>query len=125
MTMTFKSRWYIALTIAVLVLAGAGRPAMPAEKFVTGFYDLPLMAGMTEIPDTDVAFDTTAGRIVIAFARTAAAPDRIKEFYGTALSQLGWKERSSGVFGREGEVLSFDYLADGPDTIVRFSLLPE
>jgi hypothetical protein len=125
MRKAFNTRGYIVAAVFALAIAGAGQGAMAAGKFVTGFSDLPLMTGMTEIPDTDVAFDTTTGRIVIAFARTQAAPDQIRSFYQAALAQLGWQERSPGVHAREGEVLSFDYLADGPDTIVRFSLLPE
>ena len=96
-----------------------------ADGFVTGFVDLPLMSDMTESPDTTVSFDTTAGRIVIAFARTASKPGAIMAFYGTTLAQLGWGKRSEDAFAREGEVLTLDFLPDGPDTVVRFSLLPE
>ena len=125
MMKVFLIRCFLALAVIALVVPSAGRDGMATGKFVTGFDDLPLMPGMTEIPDTDVSFDTTAGRIVIAFARSPVGPERIKAFYGTALLQLGWREQSEAAYTREGEVLSFDYLSDGPDTIVRFSLLPQ
>lgn len=118
-------RWATVVTLVALVITAGARDGLAEGRFVTGFSDLPLMEGMTEIPDTDVAFDTTAGRIVIAFAKSAVAPDTIRAFYRTALAQLGWRETTKDAFIREDEVLSFDYLADGPDTIVRFSLLPE
>jgi hypothetical protein len=125
MKQAFPTRFRIVLVLLALLVPGASHDGLASSKFVTGFDDLPLMSGMTEIPDTDVAFDTTAGRIVIAFARTTDRPEKIQTFYGTALPQLGWREQSKLAYEREGEVLSFDYLADGPDTIVRFSLLPQ
>ena len=125
MKMLLPIRMIMALALAVLVLAGGARLGSARDGFVIGFSDLPLMEGMTEIPDTDVAFDTTQGRIVIAFARSAVAPDTIRAFYRTALAQLGWRETAKDAFTREGEILNFDYLADATETIVRFSLLPE
>lgn len=125
MTKLFPTRWFLALMFIALLVPSVSQDAHAAGKFVTGFDDLPLMPGMTEIPDTDVSFDTTAGRIVIAFARTPARAEKIRTFYRTALPQLGWREQSKTGYAREDEVLSFDYLTDGPDTIVRFSLLPQ
>jgi hypothetical protein len=125
MTKAFLTRGFVALLLIATLLPGASRGGLAAGKFVTGFDDLPLMSGMTEIPDTDVSFDTTAGRIVIAFARSPDAPGKIRAFYRTALSQLGWREQTETAFTREDEVLSFDYLTDGSDTVVRFSLLPQ
>lgn len=125
MKMLLSIRVIMAMTLATLVIVGGARHGSAQGGFVIGFSDLPLMEGMTEIPDTDVAFDTTQGRIVIAFARSAVAPDTIRAFYRTALAQLGWRETGTDTFTREGEVLNFDYLVDATDTIVRFSLLPE
>jgi len=85
-------RWMTFLILLALVIIGDARDGSAEGRFVTGFSDLPLMEGMTEIPDTDVAFDTTAGRIVIAFAKSAVEPDTIRAFYRTALAQLGWRE---------------------------------
>lgn len=108
-----------------LSVLGLSPGARATNGFVTGFADLPLMPNMTEIPDTDVSFDTTAGRIVIAFTRTTRDRGAIMAFYGTTLAQLGWQKRSEGSFVREGELLTLDFLPDGADTVVRFSLLPE
>jgi hypothetical protein len=119
------SRWVVNAALIGLLVTGFAASGLAAGRFVTGFDDLPLMPGMTEIPDTDVSFDTTAGRIVIAFVRTPADREKIKTFYQTTLAQLGWRKHSEARFLREEEVLNFDYLSDGPDTIVRFSLLPQ
>jgi hypothetical protein len=125
MTKAFLIRCFLALVLVALLAPSASRDGLAAGEFVTGFDELPLMRGMTEIPDTDVSFDTTTGRIVIAFARTSEDPVAIREFYHTTLSQLGWREQTNTAYTREDEVLSFDYLTDGLDTIVRFSLLPQ
>jgi hypothetical protein len=125
MTKTFLKQLFIGLVLALHLISSAGHMSRAAGDFVTGFDDLPLMPGMIEIPETDVSFDTTAGRIVIAFVRTPTRAEKIRHFYATTLSQLGWHQQSATAYAREGEVLSFDYLTDGPDTIVRFSLLPQ
>ncbi|MDG2286685.1 MAG: hypothetical protein P8N43_14345 [Alphaproteobacteria bacterium] len=125
MKRAFLIRCVFVLALIALLVPSASRDGIAASKFISGFDDLPLMPEMTEIPDTDVSFDTTAGRIVIAFARSSVSQEKIMAFYGTALAQLGWRKQSQFAYLREGEALSFDYLTDGPDTIVRFSLLPQ
>jgi hypothetical protein len=125
MTKAFLTRGFVTLLLIAISLPGASRDGLAAAKFVAGFDDLPLMPSMTEIPDTDVSFDTTAGRIVIAFARSPDGPETIRAFYRTVLSQLGWRKQTETAFTREDEVLSFDYLTDGSDTVIRFSLLPQ
>ena len=119
------SRWVINAAFIGLLVASFSASSLAASRFVTGFDDLPLMQGMTEIPDTNVSFDTTAGRIVIAFVRTSADREKIMTFYQTTLAQLGWRKHNEAGFLREEEVLNFDYLSDGPETIVRFSLVPQ
>jgi hypothetical protein len=121
----FLTRGFVTLLLIAIFFPIASRSGLAAAKFVSGFDDLPLMSNMTEIPDTDVSFDTTAGRIIIAFARSPDGPETIRAFYRTVLSQLGWQKQTETAFTREDEVLSFDYLTDGSDTVIRFSLLPQ
>ena len=120
----FTFSWAVASAL-LLLTANAAPGAAWEPGFVTGFYDLPLMGGMTEVPDADVTFDTISGRIVIAFARSDRARRVIEDFYRTTLSQLGWRSRVDGSFEREGEVLSMDFLADGTNVIIQFSLFPK
>ena len=125
MKKAFLTSGFVTLLLIAISLSGASQDGLAAAKFVAGFEDLPLMPSMTEIPDADVSFDTTAGRIIIAFARSPDGPATIRAFYKTALLQLGWRKKMETAFTREDEVLSFDYLTDGSDTVIRFSLLPQ
>ena len=42
-----------------------------SERFVTGFEDLPLMRGMKEATESNVAFDTVHGRVLVSFAQSS------------------------------------------------------
>ncbi len=110
---------------AVLLILMTAPVAGTDGRFVTGFADLPLMPGMTEVPGAVMAFDATSGRIVVAFVRGRVSGKAINAFYAGTLTQLGWRRQSDGMFLREGERLTLDFLPDGTDMIVRFSLTPE
>ena len=110
--------------VPLLLAMLASGPAAAAE-FVSGFADLPLMPGMAQIPGSDLSFDTLSGRIAIALARGKQDQAAIRAFYDSALPQLGWRRRPDDGLTREGEILTIDYLADGAETVVRFTLTPE
>lgn len=93
--------------------------------FVDGFDELPLFSGVEQVPDSTVAFDTTGGRIVISFVRTGLSGSVFLDRYAETLRQLGWTRDGEARFRREGEVLTFDFIADGAKSVVRFSLVPE
>jgi hypothetical protein len=111
----------MALAAGGLVLSAG---SVLAQGFVDGFEDLPLAPRLSSMPEAKVAFDTSEGRIVVSFARTVTSRQAVLSFYADALPQLGWKTLSPQRFGREGEVLSIDFVTDGEDLIVRFSLSP-
>ena len=46
------------------------------ERFVSGFEDLPLMRGMTEATESNVAFDTVHGRVLVSFAKSSEVRKR-------------------------------------------------
>ena len=118
-------KWhFICLMTLACISFGAFATVMAADKFITGFSDLPIMPGMIELPAADVSFDTTAGRIVIAFARTDSKADVVMVFYDRVLRQLGWEKKLPRVFIRDEEVLTFDFISDGDSLIVRFSIEP-
>ena len=94
------------------------------ERFVSGFEDLPLMRGMTEATESNVAFDTVHGRVLVSFAQSSEGEEKILAFYKEALSQLGWKFNRDGEFLRGEEVLTIDFLPDGDYLAIRFSLEP-
>ena len=94
------------------------------ERFIIGFNDVPLMLGMTEAIESNVAFDTVQGRILVSFARSRESKDKIIAFYEESLIQLGWKMKEDGQFVRGVEILNVDFFPDGEYLVVRFSLEP-
>ena len=118
-------KWYFGcLVVLVCISFGSFPTVFAGDKFITGFSDLPIMPGMRELPDADVSFDTTSGRIVIAFVRTDRKANSVMIFYDRVLRQLGWEKKSSRVFIRDEESLTFDFINDGDSLIVRFSIEP-
>lgn len=94
------------------------------EAFVAGTEDLPLMAGLRQVPERGVVFDSERGRIVEAYAVGYVPADRVRGFYRRSLPQLGWQTAGDLTFWREGEVLIVDFPA-GPDPLtVRFRITP-
>ena len=116
----------VAIGLAVMVTSSPATAVgvRAADAFVDGFVDLPLMPGLAQIDDATVAFDTTAGRIVVAFLRGEVDEAAVLAFYGGALPELGWHAVEGPLFHREGETLSLDFVADGSETVVRISLSP-
>jgi len=94
------------------------------ERFINGFNDVPLMLGMTEAIESNVAFDTVQGRILVSFARSRESKDKIIAFYEESLTQLGWEMKEDGRFVRGVEILNVDFFPDGEYLVVRFSLEP-
>jgi hypothetical protein len=93
-------------------------------EFIAGVEDLPLMPGMREIPTAGLAFDSTGGRIVEAYASGPVRRDAVLAFYAETLPQLGWTADADTRFRRRGEVLVLEFLRSDPLT-VRFTLVPE
>ena len=94
------------------------------ERFISGFDDLPLMRGMTETTESNVAFDTVHGRVLVSFAQSSESEEKILAFYKESLSQLGWKINRDGEFLRDEEILKIEFLPDGDYLAIRFSLEP-
>jgi len=117
--------WRIALSMLLLALAAAG-PAAAAQSFVEGLPDVPLMDGLTALPDSGVIFDKPDGRIVEAYAAGEVAAAKVLSFYGATLPSLGWRQRSPRVWAREGERLELELLGPAQGLLtLRFVLSPD
>jgi len=109
--------------IVAAALAGEDRPL----DFVGDIEDLPLMAGLSEVPGVGMVFDTPSGRIVEAVASGPVTKAQVLGFYASTLPQLGWRQDAETVFRREGERLKLEFPASeeaGPVTVL-FALSPE
>lgn len=118
------ARWAPAAALAALLMLAPGARAEEGAGFVGGFEDLPLMAGLAEVPEARVVFDKPDGRIVEAFAVGEVAAEAVRKFYADALPQLGWQALDATSFQREGEVLRIEIEAREGGTAVRFAISP-
>jgi hypothetical protein len=118
--------------IAIIVAcAFVGVPLLAAEgggSFISGFEDLPLMPGLTQVPDAGTMFDTPSGRVIEAYAKGKVAVGDVAAFYDKTLPHLGWKKVTAHRYRREGEVLDLE-ISNGQragdlPTTVRFYLAP-
>lgn len=116
----------LALAFGLGAAVPAPAPARSAEPaaYVAEIADLPLMAGLDEVPEAGVSFDKPSGRIVEAFAHGAVAAARVRRFYRETLPQLGWSRTGRDTFAREDESLEIDYLGRDGDLTVRYTLQP-
>lgn len=112
--------------ILIIVLLMFPVAAQAQEQvFFDSLYDVPVMAGLTELPDMALSFDKPDGRISQAGAvingqsRTAVA-----DFYDQTLAQLGWKRVHEGGYEREAETLTISFEHADKAKIVKFLLEP-
>lgn len=113
----------VMLCLAALPASAQG--AAGDGAYVAGIPDLPLMPGLTALPDGGLVFDKPGGRIVEAFARGSVAPQSVLAFYDQTLPQLGWQPEGRGAYAREGERLELDLGHDARGTTVHFRLFPQ
>jgi len=114
----------LGLLLAPATVPEPTAPARAETGFVADIADLPLMPGLSEVPDAGVTFDKASGRIVEAFAHGAVAATAVRRFYRGTLPQLGWDRLGRDAYAREGERLTLDYLGEDGDLTVRYTLAP-
>lgn len=93
--------------------------------FFESLYDVPVMAGLEEVPEAGLNFDKVEGRIAhaSAIAKNTSEAD-ILSFYSQVLPQMGWYKKGADVFVREGEKLNIYFDKSIAYTNVQFSLQP-
>ncbi len=130
--------FHVIFLSAVFLWGGAGnaplvRAADEEEQYLSGFEDLPLMAGLEELSEGGVMFDAPQGRIVHAYARgDAVEPAAVFDFYTQTLTQMGWRpgaaeeeDASRKQFRREGEILEVRIINRKTPLVVLFTLYPQ
>ena len=119
--MNRSRRFALALALSVLVA-----PARAQEAFVAGVEDIPLMAGLSEVPQLTLIFDAPSGRVVEAYAEGRVERASVSRFYARTLPELGWQSLGGDRFRREGESLVIDFPGAQPNLrlVVRFFLSP-
>jgi hypothetical protein len=126
-------RTRLALAVVALVVAAPlqhswhpwrSASAEETTRFVSALEDVPLMPGLTELPDAAVRLDTAEGRIVVAWATGAIDEASIAAFYARTLPQLGWTAGGRERYLREGEALQLDMFR-GEILTLRYTLSPD
>jgi hypothetical protein len=92
---------------AVLICA---TPALADVAYFTSIEDLPLPPGFTE-REAPAQFESTEGRLVLAYAEGELSGLAVRDFYYEALPPLGWsvspQPDGALIFVRAREQLSF------------------
>lgn len=112
------------LPVLVAALLTTAAAADERAAFLAGHEDLPLMPGLTQVEDAAVAFDTSSGRIIVAWATGPVERAAVLAFYADTLPELGWTRMRADRFQREGETLQLEFAA-GDLLTVRFTVAPE
>ena len=95
--------------------------ALPAQAatFIEGLEDVPLMAGMKQLPNDNISFGNEESRLVeTLLTSNKAGFKKVAAFYKSTLPQMGWVYQGTRnqtlVFEREGEVLELTKESDKP-----------
>ena len=102
----------ILLALGVLLAIGV------RAEFVADT-DIPLMEGLQLIEGESFSFDVPAGQIVGFSAVTAKSVAEVKEFYQTALMELGWQKQSDTVYRRDQDELTLQIIRQKQKTLVK------
>jgi hypothetical protein len=116
------------ITVALILVCGAGAPAIAQPGYLQDVTDMPLPAGFTEDSAAGVAFDKPGGRIIEAAARGAGSVPAVVTFYRNVLPELGWSESGQAenlVWQRDGEMLRIEVTGIGAEVAVRFHIAPQ
>ena len=112
---------YLCLLVSLLLLSFT----LHAEDFLSGTADVPLMDGLQI--DTDDTFwmdeQDGNGRLFFAKATSTQKPKNVYLFYEKTLPQLGWQQKQSGVFFRDGDTLKLSAESKNATTEVVFELI--
>ena len=93
--------------------------------FFTSLEDVPLMPGLTEIPDETVSFDKPEGRIIESSAMMQGVNrQQVSLYYKVSLPQFGWGEVQENVFYRGQEYLELSFFRRGDVDYVRIMVRP-
>ncbi len=105
------------------VLLFAPGPAPAEARFAEAIPDLPLMAGLVELPGA-VVFDKPSGRIVEMEAQGPLSQPEVEAFYLRTLPSLGWEPAGAGLYQRAQEQLRLAFQPAAERLTVRFILSP-
>ena len=90
---------FLCLVLALIFVISAHAHFFPGT-------DIPLMEDFVSDENESFSFDTPAGQIVTFVARTNRSTQEIRDFYDTALLELGWHKTGSLSYERDQDKLN-------------------
>lgn len=108
---------YIFLLVFYIMLLSSSNTL--ADNFISGFEDIPLMTGLTQLDD-DISFGNEETRYIETNIRAAKniTFNQIKEYYITSLHHLGWRIKKESletiIFVRENDILEIGIIKNTP-----------
>lgn len=93
--------------------------------FFQTLYDVPVMEGLSELPEMALSYDKADGRVASAAATYESKEiSNVYTFYNKVLPEFGWMRQSEGVYARDGETLTITREWLGAGWLVTFALNP-
>lgn len=94
-----------------------------AEEFLAGTSDIPVMNGLKINTSEQMDFDTPIGQVLILEGISVKKTgNEILNFYKNTLPQMGWEEKSEGIFIRQKDSLTISVLKNNNPAKVRFDI---
>ena len=121
----FFTLLYVSILFFFVAMMDVSRPYAQESQFFETLYDIPVMAGLEEVPELALSFDKPDGRISQAGAYASdLTKNDILSFYNKSLEQMGWHSIAAGQYRREREKLEIFIEKSGGLNLVRFLLQP-
>ncbi len=81
--------------------------------------DIPTMEDAEILESDTFSFDVPAGQIVGLSAVTAKSVAEVRDFYQTALTELGWQKQSETVYRRDQDELTLQISRQKQKTLIK------
>lgn len=128
----YVKRLFLLLPILLLgaytaAVAGEARPPSGVEpEFFMSLEDIPLMQGLTELPDRTVSYDKPEGKIVESVASMQGITRaQVLNYYRAVLPQFGWQIMDEGnMYFRGHEYIEIAFDEDAGQSFVRIMVKP-
>lgn len=110
---------HVLYLILVLVGLTFSSQAMSADGFIDGLEDVPVMEGLSQLPNDAISFGNEESRLVEAILVSDNLKfAKVEKFYKDTLPQMGWsfqgKENNSLMFYRDRESLEITKTESNP-----------
>ncbi len=114
------------LTLICVCLLPLSYGEAAETQFFQTLQDIPLMAGLQEIPSETMSFDKADGRIIEVHALLEhVSGEEVFQYYQKSLPQFGWRPTmEKRVFKRDGEQLEMSIEHFENEAFLKFIVSP-